>query len=94
MLGIITKAFHHFPFPIYWYMDHGNHYSGSAFNSLSLVLVGFLYFGSWEIYLLVCSYLFIWLVPIYLFCQSICPSHIILPIVYILSVTFLSHFSK
>ena len=36
MLEIITKAFSHFPFPIYWYMDHANHYSGIALTLWSL----------------------------------------------------------
>lgn len=34
MLAIITKAFNHFPFPIYWYMDHANPYLGIALKRL------------------------------------------------------------
>lgn len=34
MLEIITKVFSHFPFPIYWYMDHANHYSSIALTLL------------------------------------------------------------
>lgn len=37
MLEIITKAFSHFPFPVYRYVDHESHHLGRALKLLRVL---------------------------------------------------------